>query len=153
EPDWVMNITDVGHLVSDADDGEDKLEKGARREGKTAWEVADTYIRDFLDGMRHLNISEPSQMPKATEHIKEQIELIQKLESKGYTYKIDDGIYYDTNKFEGYAAFAQLDLDEQQPTERVSPNPQKRQASDFALWKFSPAGSKRDMEWDSPWGK
>jgi cysteinyl-tRNA synthetase len=92
-------------------------------------------------------------MPRATKHIKDQIELIQKLEQKGYTYAIDDGVYYDTAKFKGYAAFAQLDLDEQQAAERISMNPQKRHQADFALWKLSPKGTKRDMEWNSPWGK
>lgn len=150
---WVMNITDVGHLVSDADDGEDKLEKGAKREGKTAWQVAEFYTKDFLEGMHLLNMLEPNQVVKATDHIAEQIELIQTLEFKAYTYVIDDGVYYDTNKFEGYAAFARLDLGDQQASGRVAVNPQKRNQSDFALWKFSPIDSKRDMEWDSPWGK
>ncbi len=153
QPKWVMNITDVGHLVSDEDEGEDKLEKGARREGKTAWEVAAFYTRDFLDGMQRLNIQTPDYIAKATDHIPEQIELIKKLETKGYTYAIDDGIYYDTSRFEGYTAFARLDLDEQQGSGRVAANPQKRSPSDFALWKFSPKDRRRDMEWDSPWGK
>jgi cysteinyl-tRNA synthetase len=153
EPKWVMNITDVGHLVSDADDGEDKLEKGARRESKTAWEVAEFYTVDFLESMKDLNISQPTHITKATDHIKEQIELIQKLDKKGFAYVIDDGVYYDTSKFPGYAAFARLDLDEQQAGARVSFNQQKRNLSDFALWKFSPEGQQRDMEWDSPWGK
>jgi len=150
---WVMNITDVGHLVSDADEGEDKLEKGARREGKTAWEIAQFYTEDFLAGMKQLNMLQPDHIAKATEHIPEQIELIQKLEAKGYTYTIDDGVYYDTAKFPAYQAFAQLDLDEQQAGARVSVNSQKRQPWDFALWKFSPKDHQRDMEWDSPWGK
>lgn len=150
---WVMNITDVGHLVSDADDGEDKLEKGAKREGKTAWEVAEFYTKDFLEGLRLLNMLVPDHLVKATDHITEQIELIKTLESKGYTYVIGDGVYYDTSKFEGYAAFARLDLDDQQASGRVAVNSQKRNPSDFALWKLSPADSKRDMEWDSPWGK
>lgn len=150
---WVMNITDVGHLVSDADDGEDKLEKGARREGKSAWEVADFYTKDFLTGMRQLNMLHPDHTVKATEHIAEQIVLIKKLESKGFTYVIHDGVYYDTNKFEDYATFAQLDLDEQRGSGRVAVNKEKRNPSDFALWKFSPKNQKRDMEWDSPWGR
>jgi len=152
-PTWVMNITDVGHLVSDADEGEDKLEKGARREGKTAWEIAEFYTKDFLDGMRELNMLQPTHIVKATDHITEQIDLIKQLEAKGFTYVIDDGVYYDTSHFPGYAAFARLDLDEQQAGARVNFNPQKRNASDFALWKFSPDSVKRDMEWDSPWGK
>ncbi|MGZ6004553.1 MAG: cysteine--tRNA ligase [Candidatus Saccharimonadales bacterium] len=153
EPKWVMNITDVGHLLSDADEGEDKLEKGARREGKTAWEVAEFYTKDFLESMGLLNITRPTYIVKATDHIAEQIELIQKLEEKGYAYVIDDGVYYDTSKFDGYAAFARLDLDDQIAGARVSFNEQKRNSSDFALWKFSPKDHQRDMEWDSPWGK
>jgi cysteinyl-tRNA synthetase len=150
---WVMNITDVGHLVSDADEGEDKLEKGARREGKTAWEVAEFYTQDFMDGMKLLNMLQPDHIVKATDHITEQIELIQKLETKGFTYVIDDGVYYDTAKFPTYADFARLDLDEQQDGARVAVNQQKHNQSDFALWKFSPTDHQRDMEWDSPWGK
>ena len=149
---WVMNITDVGHLVSDADDGEDKLEKGAKREGKSAWDVAKHYTEDFLLSMEQLHILEPSFIVKATDHIDEQIKLIERLENKDYTYVIDDGVYYDTSKFEGYASFAGLDLDAQQEGARVSVNTQKRNASDFALWKFSPQDHKRDMEWSSPWG-
>ncbi|MGA3150159.1 MAG: cysteine--tRNA ligase [Candidatus Saccharimonadales bacterium] len=152
-PKWVLNITDVGHLVSDADEGEDKLEKSARREGKSAWEVAKFYTDYFLKGLERLSIAWPDHLPRATEHINEQIELIKQLQEKGYTYQIDDGLYYDTSKFPKYADFARLDLDEQQSSERIESNPQKQHHSDFALWKFSPRGSKRDMEWDSPWGK
>ena len=150
---WVMNITDVGHLTSDEDEGEDKLQKGAAREGKTAWDVAKFYGDYFIEGLQRLAITTPDVLPRATEHIPEQITLIQKLEEKGYTYVIDDGVYYDTSRFEGYAAFARLDLDELQAGARVEANPQKRNATDFALWKFSPSDQKRDMEWDSPWGK
>jgi cysteinyl-tRNA synthetase len=153
QPKWVMNITDVGHLVSDADEGEDKLEKGARREGKTAWDIAQFYTDYFVKGLGRLNILMPDYLPKATEHIAEQIELIQKLEEKGYTYTISDGVYYDTSKFPRYADFARLDLDEQQAGARVEHNPEKRGPTDFALWKFSPTDRKRDMEWISPWGK
>ena len=153
KPEWVMNITDVGHLVSDADDGEDKLEKGAKRENKTAWEIADFYTADFLECLKLLNITPPDHMPKATDHVPEQIKLISALDAKDYTYIIDDGVYFDTSKFPNYADFAQLDLDEQQAGARVQFNPMKRNASDFALWKFSPKGHRRDMEWDSPWGK
>ncbi len=152
-PKWVMNITDVGHLVSDADEGEDKLEKGARREGKTAWDVATYYTDYFVSGLQRLNFVMPNYLPKATEHIQEQIDLIQQLEAKGFTYIISDGVYYDTSKFPKYAEFARLDLDEQQAGARVEYDPEKRQPSDFALWKFSPKDHQRDMEWDSPWGK
>jgi cysteinyl-tRNA synthetase len=153
KPKWVLNITDVGHLVSDADEGEDKLEKGARREGKTAWDVAKFYTDYFVDGMRRLNMIDPDYLPRATDHITEQIELIQKLEAKGLTYVIDDGVYYDTAKFPRYADFAKLDLEEQQAGARVEYNSQKRNPTDFALWKFSPKDQQRDMEWESPWGK
>jgi cysteinyl-tRNA synthetase len=152
-PVWVMNITDVGHLVSDADEGEDKLEKGARREGKTAWDVAEFYTDYFVNGLKQLNILHPDHLPRATDHIKEQIELIKALEAKGHTYSIDDGVYFDTNTFPTYADFARLDVDEQQAGARVEYNRQKRNSTDFALWKFSPTDHKRDMEWDSPWGK
>ncbi|HSW85788.1 MAG TPA: cysteine--tRNA ligase [Candidatus Saccharimonadales bacterium] len=152
-PTWIMNITDVGHLTSDSDEGEDKLQKGARREGKSAWDIAEFYTRDFIDGMRLLNITEPNKMPKATDHISEQIDLIKILEQDGFIYVIDDGVYFDTSKFPDYSKFARLDLDEQLPGARVSFNPSKRNGSDFALWKFTPTGQQRDMEWDSPWGK
>ena len=146
----VMNITDVGHLVSDADDGEDKLEKGARREGKTAWDVAAFYTDDFLEGMNRLNLLPADHLTKATEFIDEQLAIVRTLKEKGFTYQIDDGIYYDTAKFPTYGDFAELDLDAQKAGARVEFNPEKRNPSDFALWKFTPAGEKRDMEWETP---
>lgn len=146
----VMNITDVGHLTSDADDGEDKLEKGARREGKTAWDVAKFYGDDFLAGMKRLNLLPPAHITKATDYIPQQLNLVRKLKDAGYTYQIDDGIYFDTSKFKTYAAFAGLDLDAQRAGARVTFNDGKRNPSDFALWKFTPAGEKRDMEWETP---
>ena len=149
----VMNITDVGHLVSDGDDGEDKMQKGARREGTTAWDIAERYTNRFLEGMTLLNILPPEVMPKATEHINAQIELITRLEAGDHTYVIDDGVYFDTATFPRYADFAKLDLEALKVGARVTLNSQKRQPSDFALWKFSPTDEKRDMEWDSPWGK
>lgn len=146
----VMNMTDVGHLVSDADDGEDKLEKGARREGKTAWEVAEFYAEDFVKGMELLGLLPPEHLVKATDFIPQQLDLIRVLKEKGYTYQISDGIYFDTSKFSSYADFAHLDLDAQKAGARVEDNPEKRQPWDFALWKFTPSGQKRDMEWDTP---
>ena len=146
----VMNITDVGHLVSDADDGEDKLEKGAKREGKTAWEVAAFYTEDFLAGMKRLNLIAPTHITKATNFIEEQLALVRVLKNKGVTYQIDDGIYFDTAKFPTYADFAGLDLDAQRAGARVEYNVEKRNPSDFALWKFTPAGETRDMEWETP---
>ncbi len=150
---WVMNITDVGHLVSDEDDGEDKLEKGAKREGKTAWDVAKFYGEYFKNKLTELNFSEISVLPKATEHIPEQIELVKKLEAGGHTYNIDDGVYFDTSTFNDYGKLAHLDLENLKAGARVELNPQKRNVTDFALWKFSPKDETRDMEWDSPWGK
>lgn len=146
----VMNITDVGHLTSDADDGEDKLEKGAKREGKTAWDVAQIYTDDFLNGMKRLNMQQPTHMPRATEYIEQQLDFVRRLKEKGYTYQIDDGIYYDTSKFPRYADFAGLDLEAQRAGARVTFNAEKRNPSDFALWKFTPSGEKRDMEWPTP---
>lgn len=146
----VMNITDVGHLVSDADDGEDKLEKGAKRDGKTAWEVAQFYTEDFLAGMKALNLITPTHIPKATEYIEQQLALVRILKEKGYTYQISDGIYYDTAKFPTYGNFADLDLEAQKAGARVEFNPEKRNPSDFALWKFTPEDEKRDMEWATP---
>jgi cysteinyl-tRNA synthetase len=145
-----MNITDVGHLVSDGDDGEDKLEKGARREGKTAWEVAAFYTEDFLVGMKRLNLIAPTHITKATNFIEEQLQLVRVLKEKGFTYEIDDGIYFDTAKFPAYGDFAGLDLEAQKAGARVEFNPEKHTPSDFALWKFTPAGEKRDMEWETP---
>lgn len=149
----VENITDVGHLTGDVDEGEDKLEKGAKREGQTAWEVAQKYTEEFLKGRKSLNMLEPEVMPKATEHIAEQIALVETLEAKGFTYRIDDGIYFDTAKLDDYGKLARLDLERLQAGARVEMNPQKRNHTDFALWKFTPPGQKRDMEWNSPWGR
>ena len=147
-----MNITDVGHLTGDRDMGEDKMEKGAQREGKTAWEIAEFYTRSFKQDMMHLNILEPTLWCKATDTIPEQIELIKTLEEKGFTYDISDGVYFDTSKFEGYTKLSNQDLEALQEGARVERNPEKRNATDFALWKFSPESVKRQMEWDSPWG-
>lgn len=146
----VMNITDVGHLVSDGDDGEDKLEKGARRENKTAWDVAQFYGDDFIKGMRRLNLIAPEHITKATDYIPQQLDLVRTLKQKGFTYQIDDGIYFDTSKFPTYADFAELDLAAQQAGARVAFNEEKRHASDFALWKFTPTGETRDMQWPTP---
>ena len=146
----VMNITDVGHLTSDADEGEDKLEKGARREGKTAWQVAEFYAEDFMEGMNNLGLLLPTHLTKATEFIPQQLELVRILKEKGYTYQISDGIYFDTSKFTTYADFAKLDIAAQKAGARVTFNDEKRNASDFALWKFTPVNEKRDMEWATP---
>ena len=148
----VMNITDVGHLTGDRDMGEDKMETGARRDGKTAWDIAEFYTQAFKQDLARLNILEPSIWCKATDSIPEQIDLIRILEEKGFTYKTGDGIYFDTARFPGYARLSSQNLDALQEGARVEKNPEKRNATDFALWKFSPAGARRQMEWDSPWG-
>ncbi len=148
----VMNITDVGHLTGDRDMGEDKMEKGARREGKSAWEIAAFYTWAFKADLQRLNIIEPDIWVKATDTIDDQIALVKVLEEKGYTYRIDDGIYFDTSKFKDYTKLSHQDLDALQEGARVEKNPQKRNPTDFALWKFSPPGVVRQMQWDSPWG-
>jgi cysteinyl-tRNA synthetase len=150
----VINITDVGHLVGDEDDGQDKLEKGAMREGKNVWEIAKTYTDSFLEDLEALNIETSEYIfPRATDNIREQIALIRVLEIEGYTYKTSDGIYFDTSKFPRYADFAKLNLEGQKSGARVTENKEKRNTTDFALWKFSPKDEQRQMEWDSPWGK
>lgn len=150
----VVNITDVGHLTSDADTGEDKMEKGARREGKTVWDIAEYYAQAFFKDWKALNLLEPAAWPKATDHIDEQIALIRDLEDRGFAYAIPgDGIYFDTARFPRYADFAGLDIEGMQAGARVVVAEGKRNSTDFALWKFSPQGAQRQMEWDSPWGR
>ncbi len=186
----VMNITDVGHLVSDADEGEDKMEKGAKREHKTAWEIALFYTQAFKSDMKKLNLKSPHIMPKATDHIQEMLGIIKILEKKGYTYRIEDGIYFDTSKLKKYAVFAKHNIEGLKAGARVEVAQGKKNPTDFALWKFSqrtdasqrrtasmhlglstqrtdanesmPLASKhigviqfkkRDMEWDSPFGR
>ncbi len=147
----VMNITDVGHLTSDADDGEDKIEKGAKRENKTAWEIAEFYTEAFKKDLTELNIVNPKKYCKASNFIKEQIKLIKKLEKKGFTYKTTDGVYFDTSKLIDYGKLARLDRQQLKAGARVDIG-EKRNKTDFALWKFSPSDHKRQMEWESPWG-
>lgn len=148
----IMNITDVGHLTGDRDMGLDKLEEGARREGKTAWEIAAYYTEAFKKDIKRLNILEPSLWCRATDTIEDQIALIQVLENKGYTYRVSDGIYFDTARFDHYTKLSHQDLEALQEGARVEKNPEKRNPTDFALWKFSPPGIQRQMEWASPWG-
>ena len=148
----VMNITDVGHLAGDRDMGEDKMEKGAQREGRSAWEIAEFYTRAFKEDIARLNILAPDIWVKATDTIDDQIALIRTLEEKGYTYKTSDGIYFDTSKFANYTKLSHQDIESLQEGARVEKNPEKRNPTDFALWKFSPKDVRRQMEWDSPWG-
>jgi cysteinyl-tRNA synthetase len=149
----VMNITDVGHLTSDADTGEDKMEKGALREGKTAWEIAEFFQGAFVKDLSRLRILPPDVWCKATDHIAEQIDLVRKLEEKGYTYLVPgDGVYFDTSRFPAYGRMARLDVAGLRAGARIEMVQGKRNPTDFALWKLSPPGAKRQMEWPSPWG-
>lgn len=149
----IINITDVGHLADDANDGEDKIEKGAKREKKSAEEIIKFYSDAFYDDLSLLGIN-PSRVyhfPRASEHIPDQVELIKVLEEKGYTYTTQDGVYFDTSKYPEYSNFAHLDMDNLQEGARVESNPEKKNPADFALWKFT-GSSKRLQEWNSPWG-
>lgn len=146
----VMNITDVGHLVSDEDEGEDKMIKGAREQQKTPWEIAEFYTAVFMRDIEALNIEKPDIVPKATEHIAEMISFVQGLVEKGYAYETSDGIYYDISKFPGYGKLSRLNLEEQIAGARVEVNEEKRHPADFALWKKAP--KEHIMQWESPWG-
>jgi len=149
----VMNITDVGHLTSDSDTGEDKMEKGARKFGMSVWDIAKKFEKQFFNSSGALNIRTPNIVMRATDYIKEQIVFIQSLEKKGYTYKIDDGIYFDTSKFKNYDKLRGKEASEGlKEGARIDIVKGKKNPTDFALWKFSPKGSRRRMEWESPWG-
>ena len=144
----VLNLTDVGHLVSDADEGQDKLEKGAEREGKTVWEVAEEYIDKFKKDYKALELIEPEIWSRATDYINEDIEAVDLMSKNGFTYETTDGVYYDTSKFDRYADFARLDLEGLQAGARVGFSDEKRNVSDFAVWKFIHEGEKHEMRWD-----
>ena len=146
--DRVMNITDVGHLTSDADDGEDKMEKGARREGKTVWEVAEMYMNDFLENFRALNFVEPSAICRATDFISEDIAVVEALDKKGFLYDTTDGLYFDTSKFPKYADLGRLDLDHLRAGARIEFSSEKRNLSDFAVWKWVRDGEDHAMQWE-----
>jgi cysteinyl-tRNA synthetase len=147
----VMNVTDVGHLTSDADEGEDKMEKAALKEGKKAEDIANFYLKVFQEDLKKLNIIEPNIWCKATEHIKEQIKLVEILEEKGFAYSTSDGIYFDTSKLKDYGKLALLDKENLRAGARIDFG-EKKNKTDFALWKFSEEPGKRQQEWDSPWG-
>ncbi len=147
----VINITDVGHLVDDGDDGADKIEEQARREQRNAVEVTRAYTDYFMNALRQLGIDTSAvQFPKASEHIAEQIDMIRTLENKGYTYTIEDGVYFDTSKYPAYGELGHIDIKGLREGARVERNAEKRSVTDFALWKFSK--EKRQQEWESPWG-
>jgi cysteinyl-tRNA synthetase len=147
----VVNITDVGHLTSDADSGEDKMEKGSRRTGRTAWDIAAFYTSAFQRDLERLRILPPTIWARATDHIPEQIAFIAEIERAGFTYRTLDGIYFDTARLERYGHLARLDIAGLRAGHRVDLG-DKRSPTDFALWKFSGA-EQRQMEWDSPWGR
>ncbi len=152
---YIMNLTDVGHLtgdnLGDASTGEDRLEKAATKEQKTAWDIAQFYTDAYIADYRALHLIEPKAWVKATDHISEQIALVQELEKRGFTYAAQDGIYFDTEKDPEYGALSTLD--QVKAGARVEMIEGKKNPRDFALWKFSPTDKKRDMEWESPWGK
>ncbi|MBQ7802447.1 cysteine--tRNA ligase [Candidatus Saccharibacteria bacterium] len=144
----VLNLTDVGHLTSDGDEGEDKLEKGAKKEGKTVWEIADFYINLFQSGFKKLGLLEPAVWARATDYIEDSEALVEKLIENGFTYETSDGIYFDTSKFPTYAEFARLNLDAQKAGARVAFSSEKKNVSDFAVWKFIKPGENHAMRWD-----
>lgn len=146
--DRILNLTDVGHLSSDGDEGEDKLEKGARASGKTVWEVAEHYTNEFLDGFRSLELINPTKIAKATDYIAQDIDLVNLLTKKGYTYETRDGIYFDTSKFPQYADFARLKLADLKAGARVALSSEKRNPTDFAIWKFIQPDEKHAMRWE-----
>ncbi|MDP1710706.1 MAG: cysteine--tRNA ligase [candidate division WWE3 bacterium] len=149
----VMNVTDVGHLFGDRDLGKDKLEEAAKMEKKSAWEIAREYEKEFFETLAALNIEPPAIVCRATEHIQEMVSLIQKIEKAGYTYLTSDGIYFDTSELKDYNRLSGMPLAKLREGARVEKNPEKKNPTDFALWKFSPkTGPRRQMEWDSPWG-
>ncbi len=147
----VINITDVGHLTSDADEGEDRMIVGARRTGRDPWQIAEHYTRLFFEDRAALNMLPPHVVARATAHVPEMIALVQQLEARGYTYPISDGIYFDVSRFADYGQLTGQSLDEMRAGARVAVNPEKRQPADFALWRK--ATPEHIMQWDSPWGR
>lgn len=149
----VENVTDVGHLFGDRDMGEDKMEVTAKKAKKSAWNIAKMYEKEFFDTMDVLNVKRPTVVCRATEHIKEMIELVKRIEKNGFTYKTSDGIYFDTSKIKDYNKLSGMPLEKLKEGARIEANPEKRNPTDFVLWKFTPKGVKRQMEWESPWAK
>src|SRR5690554_1343740 len=146
----VMNITDVGHLESDSDTGEDKIQSEAKRQNRSPYEIAEYYTKVFFEDLEKLNIERPEYTPKATDYINQMIDFVQHLVERGYGYEISDGIYFDISKFEDYGKLSGINLDEQIAGARVEVNPEKRNPYDFALWKK--ASKEHIMQWPSPWG-
>ena len=153
----IINITDVGHLTDDADQGEDKIEEGAKREGKSAKEIAEKFTAAFMEDIAMMNVNtERTIFPKATEHVTEQIALVKTLEEKGYAYQTSDGVYFDSSLFKKYGVLGDINIKGLAEGARVEKNPERKHPTDFALWKFSPKENsglgKRQQEWPSPWG-
>lgn len=149
----VMNVTDVGHLQSDGDEGEDKMLLGATREHKTVWEIARFYEDAFFDDCKKLNIKRPTVVCRATEHIEDMIKFIQKLEERGYTYNANGNVYFEIDKFEDYTKLANLSIDDLEAGSRIEIDPNKKNPLDFVLWFTNSKFSNQIMQWDSPWGR
>ena len=149
----VMNITDVGHLTGDEDEGEDKMEAGARREGKTVWEIVDFYTKAFFNDLKRLRIIFPTVTCRATRHVDDMIDMIRKIESNGYTYVAGGNVYFDTSKLPDYGKLARLKLDEDKTRSRVESDSYKRNPFDFVLWFTRYKYDSHAMQWDSPWGR
>ena len=151
---WVQNVTDVGHLASDADTGEDKLEKGAKKYQSTVWEIAHKFEDYFYNSLDQLNVLRPDRVCRATDYIEQQIAMVKTLEAKGYTYVIDnDGVYFDTSKLDDYGKLARLDVKNLQEGARLDKVVGRKHPADFALWKFERPGENRAMVWESPWAE
>ncbi len=149
----VMNITDVGHLSSDADEGEDKILTGAKRENKSVWEISKYYEDAFFDDISSLNIEKPEIICRATDHIKEMIDMEKRIEEKGFAYFSGGNLYMDTSKIDDYGKLARLRLDELQHGVRTEIDVNKRHDTDFVLWFTKSKFSDQEMKWESPWGK
>jgi len=149
----IINITDVGHLTSDADEGADKLEVGAKRENKSVKDIVEHYTEAFFDDLKAVNIPiKKIIFPRATDNIKEQISLVKTLLEKGHAYKISDGIYFDTSTFPEYGKLGKINTSTEDVEARIKINKEKKHQADFAIWKFSGSENKREQEWPSPWG-
>ncbi|MGH4140231.1 cysteine--tRNA ligase [Clostridium sp.] len=149
----VMNVTDVGHLQSDGDEGEDKMALGASREHKTVWEIAKFYEDSFFEDCKKLNIKRPTIVCRATDHIQDMIDLIKKLEEKGYTYVSNGNVYFEIDKFSDYTKLANISIDELKAGSRVEIDPNKKNPLDFVLWFTNSKFSNQIMQWESPWGR
>ncbi len=149
--DHVINVTDVGHLTNDSDDGDDKMELASKKEGKSAEEIAKFYFDAFQEDLKKINFVQPRKWTWATKYIKQQIELVKKLEKKDYTYQTSDGIYFDTSKLDNYGEIANLRPENLRAGKRISMG-EKKNKTDFALWKFPKPDEERQQVWDSPWG-